>query len=168
MPSYMMEIEVDDDCRKCPFSRKQGDWYCSYAIFADVDFSYMSFLDEEVDADGFVTRVIRPDWCQLGKAGGSTTRKCGSTGAFEGKERVMSDSTFEEKTRDALVECSNWLLDNADQIAAAIKEGCTHWEVSFDWDNVSDTANGGVPQIHVRIDRLDRKIINTFLSALKA
>lgn len=58
---YVIEIDVDSDCRRCPYAHKEGEWFCLHPKADHCD----KMLDEEYASATNELRVVRPDWCPL-------------------------------------------------------------------------------------------------------
>lgn len=66
---------------------------------------------------------------------------------------------FEQKTRDALIACGEWLGRNAEQLAKTFAGGCKDWSVEF---RAGD--DGMFPCIHVEVSKVDKHVIDAYLT----
>ena len=65
MARYVIDLDTRGDCRRCPFMIRNVEPFCAYWILTDATSELrQEILDEEIE-DGFVKRVVRPDWCPL-------------------------------------------------------------------------------------------------------
>lgn len=58
---YVFELEDDNDCRRCPYAHKEGEWFCFHQQVGRSN----KMLDEEYEITTNELRVVRPDWCPL-------------------------------------------------------------------------------------------------------
>lgn len=70
--------------------------------------------------------------------------------------------TFREKTEIGLVECGKWLEDNASEIAAMVDGGCTHWDITFSWDTMTDDPLT-VPTIDIHVNKYAKNVIDALV-----
>lgn len=69
--------------------------------------------------------------------------------------------SFRDKTKDGLDACGEWLKANSDALADAIADGCTHWEVAFVWNTMTDDPFS-FPHIDVNINKVSKDIIEAY------
>ena len=71
--------------------------------------------------------------------------------------------TFEDRTIVGLTECGKWLQDNAEQLASTICGGCTHWDITFSWDTLTDDPLC-VPTIKINVNKYGKSIIDAMVA----
>lgn len=65
------------------------------------------------------------------------------------------EKSFRDCMADAFALCGDWFRDNAESLADTVAGGCTHWDITFSWDTMTENPWPG-PYIHVNIDKIDK------------